>query len=584
MDTIAKIIAEIILSSKWNDDLFSFKTLLKNEIIENNFFCTTDKNICANLMNILKENKTTDEGISISIKVMDTDITPYILTGEKCNKSFFKNDILDTYLLTEINNLFIAEDKYFLKILPIFSNINHRFTQINDISRRSLYYSNYINDVIKASNSPNLVASIIIKECKKNIETSGFDALFYDKIKSQDMDLSQLNIIFSEMVNGISLYSFIPHLLKLDINEINNILFQIIYTIELLRIAGIQHNDLHTSNIMVTRLNKEMDFIYTTNNGIGKNLNFHSIKTKYLIKIIDYDRTYEIYHGVYDIFHKLKSIKIDENNLGKMDIYLLMRWLEKKIINIKENPENITGKNYLMQQINYVLHSNNNLLPASYLNISDKHLLDNVEFNRNFYISTISSSQYLQHLIKTMKTSIDITSYIFNGKTRIITFSNIDQSTLFDLIFKKRYINLNNILNIVATIPNRINQFRDIVFADSIIKKFIVDTLIDIDPKNKYEYHNLRITMDNLYNNKIQYLDDNEYKNEYYHYVSLLQNGLDDAKEKLYENVSRMSLKNMMSQHYVDIYNMINVYLREIHLLTGEIFKKISGLINKIKL
>ena len=152
-----------------------------------------------------------------------------------------------------------------------------------------------INKIVKKTYSPNFLTF-------KGVDVCDFDGV--SKL---------LNVDKYELAKKFYLYKILPidTLLKLNIsmiiterpevsvsfskfmeNDINitdykSVIFQIIYSIEVMIRSKIQHNDLHLENILVEVLNKPKNMVFK----IGDN-EFYYIKTRYIPKIFDWDSSY----------------------------------------------------------------------------------------------------------------------------------------------------------------------------------------------------------------------------------------------------------------------------------------------------
>lgn len=72
--------------------------------------------------------------------------------------------------------------------------------------------------------------------------------------------------------------------------DLAELLFQIIYTLNLFELLKIHHNDIHTSNILVVKNNTGREFLYGVN--VGKRMHYTYMKPNFIAKIFDYDRGY----------------------------------------------------------------------------------------------------------------------------------------------------------------------------------------------------------------------------------------------------------------------------------------------------
>jgi hypothetical protein len=162
-------------------------------------------------------------------------------------------------------------------------------------------YRNIITNLLYNNHTPHLVEYInSIEKCQFSINT------FTSKLSSRDKE------IFILAINGLKTdyfdeYNFdqsVITILKqsekttladvldnrsLSTDNIFILLFQLLYTLLVFNSIGLIHNDLHFRNIFVNQLDDEIILNYKWKD------NIFSIKTRYMIKIFDWDRG-SIYH------------------------------------------------------------------------------------------------------------------------------------------------------------------------------------------------------------------------------------------------------------------------------------------------
>jgi hypothetical protein len=68
-------------------------------------------------------------------------------------------------------------------------------------------------------------------------------------------------------------------------------LFQLVYTLWIFEMNGFYHNDIHEENVIVSKNSSNREFIYVFEDEGGYNLIY--MKPKFIIKIFDYDRSYD---------------------------------------------------------------------------------------------------------------------------------------------------------------------------------------------------------------------------------------------------------------------------------------------------
>jgi hypothetical protein len=106
-----------------------------------------------------------------------------------------------------------------------------------------------------------------------NLSVSGWDC-------PKKWNLNHAQSLVIEHVGSTDLYSVWSQL-----EDNPKIIFQVLYTIACFERVGLRHNDLHTGNIMISKLRKPITLSYEIQ---GKIISF---QTTNLVKIIDYDRS-----------------------------------------------------------------------------------------------------------------------------------------------------------------------------------------------------------------------------------------------------------------------------------------------------
>lgn len=173
-------------------------------------------------------------------------------------------------------------------------NLLYYYIQTLSLEYEAKMYT-LINKIVENLYSPNFLTL-------KGVETCNFDGVSkllgvnkYDLAKQFYLykilpvdDILKLNIsmIITERPE-VSL-SFDKFMQKdIGILDYKYVIFQIIYSIEVMIRSQIQHNDLHLENILVEVLNKPKNMIFKIDDN-----EFYYIKTRYVPKIFDWDSSY----------------------------------------------------------------------------------------------------------------------------------------------------------------------------------------------------------------------------------------------------------------------------------------------------
>lgn len=174
------------------------------------------------------------------------------------------------------------------------------FTPINKERDNSLeveyhVYNEIISNFLKYHITPHLIMFIgyatceihtcpnippllekIIKESHQTIE----------KKQQNRYNFDEMHILLLEKSKGRKLHD---HIQSNDLSwkDWKAILFQLIYTIQCFLEIGFMHNDMHAGNIFVDEI-PETSFVYFVNFG-KKNMQCFNVKTKYMLRIYDFD-------------------------------------------------------------------------------------------------------------------------------------------------------------------------------------------------------------------------------------------------------------------------------------------------------
>jgi hypothetical protein len=132
-------------------------------------------------------------------------------------------------------------------------------------------HENIIRKLISNFNSPCLVDCLGSRLC---IE------------KSKKSKEKRTTVLLLEEIKYLTLSKYIFNKSSLDVEEFLSLIFQIYYTLLCFNRVLLRHNDIHLDNILIEELPEKMSIYFEVPKiGIVK------IKTKFLVKIYDYDRS-----------------------------------------------------------------------------------------------------------------------------------------------------------------------------------------------------------------------------------------------------------------------------------------------------
>lgn len=242
---------------------------------------------------------------------------------------YFSNNVNSRYILNLCVTRFISKIMEYLN-KTVFAKINGLTTSgdadpsnIDVKNERSAYL--ITNKLLYNNNTPNIAAFILDFVCPASLtasstsKTSSWAASIYDYVIVKQKDpnttlvenvslnkyfnnfgpyiLNSYDIFLLEMFeNGRFLLNFLIELFKGSDNQIYDnflaIMVQITFTLVCFARIGLIHNDLHLGNMFVQKLGKPTDFYYVLTDASGTITKIINIRTEYLVKIFDFDRSY----------------------------------------------------------------------------------------------------------------------------------------------------------------------------------------------------------------------------------------------------------------------------------------------------
>lgn len=242
---------------------------------------------------------------------------------------------INSHLIEKINNMISAINKYFSA-----ANTSRIFIKISMKHHDNIYYD--ICNLFSICNSQNIIylryqTNINHEELDK-WHCNKFTESIFKKITNQFYELQKINgadvndpknkkridkyvktdytIYISEyLTNKTHFSNFIsdPHILHTDLD---NVIFQIVYSIKILSDNNIIHNDLHGENIFIVN-NIKTTYYYV----VHPKLIIKIVTTK-LVKIFDFDYSYHT--TKFDpLFNEKIDIRSIKNNTDsqKFDLY-----------------------------------------------------------------------------------------------------------------------------------------------------------------------------------------------------------------------------------------------------------------------
>lgn len=178
------------------------------------------------------------------------------------------------------------------------------------------------------------------------------------------------NILIVEMVkNSVSLKVFLENLIinKIDGATLLNILFQLLYTLNIFTQINFIHCDLHVGNVYIETCDEYVENYYIISDNMGDFAQCIKLKSKYVVKIIDFDRSFFIKSNApYNNDIKASHLGNDYGLLGalankykqKYDIFYVFKYIERQTNEIVAVPDYAYPK-YMIDHILYNIPKDN---------------------------------------------------------------------------------------------------------------------------------------------------------------------------------------------------------------------------------
>ena len=284
---------------------------------------------------------------------------------------------------------------------------------------------------------------------------------------------SRFNIILNETINKpyLSIERWLKTGRNIDSIEFWNILFQICYGCYCMSLSRMNHNDLHSQNVYIEDLGKNIEIIYIINKVPI------IINSRYKVKIYDFDRGF---------VERLGNNMINEYNCGSVS--QCNEFFENKdIIKILCYVNRILHSGSLKQNNLLNLFSNNREKIRELLGVynTDNCFLQNPRYNNisapaSFYTGLYNTSQILNNIIS------HLPSIKYDNNKRYSVYScNTDYFNTDGTLNSK---NINNYQLSCKYIKNSINDkdnIKNLTNKDKIFemdrKKVIDETFLEIE-------------------------------------------------------------------------------------------------------
>lgn len=191
--------------------------------------------------------------------------------------------------------------------------------KVDSTTIERLIYENVVKSLFVKCHTQHLIFPYGILTCD-NTPMDIQDYAVNFNLNIQEFDLRKSYALLLEKVKGVPIRE-----INDSPEELKNLLFQVLWTLQCFIDVGLQHNDLHGGNILVAKYYKKRDYYYTlSSKNSGKNKRrFFKIHSKYGVKIFDFDRSTK-FKTPYNSL-EYKNIGLDEtsglcNDVGQCNI------------------------------------------------------------------------------------------------------------------------------------------------------------------------------------------------------------------------------------------------------------------------
>jgi hypothetical protein len=250
---------------------------------------------------------------------------PDEMFSNKCNFSLIKNiKVVKKESASDTVQMFGKIDNIgvFIKLSFVLGPYD------NGLDVETCIYKNIIKTLLLTKKTPHLINYINTQECNninelnmdqknKAILISEIDKMNFDFIKYNEplinYEKNKKQILITEKTEGMKLYEFIDEITTQP-EDILSIMLQIIYTLNIFNNIYLHHNDLHLGNIFIEELSQETEIYYATEPIENNPKQFIRLKTKYVAKIYDFDRSSVYYNQSIPRNFKLDFYACRKNN------------------------------------------------------------------------------------------------------------------------------------------------------------------------------------------------------------------------------------------------------------------------------
>lgn len=158
--------------------------------------------------------------------------------------------------------------------------------------------------------NPDLNEIFLLNNLKNRIMIPHLQSDYVEELAKVYINHIEINYVITKLVKGSknTIKHFISYSEFLSNEELKEILFQLFFNLYLIEKIKLQHNDLHSDNILIETLPKKKKISYKVDEKI------YTLNTRYLLRFYDWDMAYvdDPYFGL--------NLHIDNNHYRKVGI------------------------------------------------------------------------------------------------------------------------------------------------------------------------------------------------------------------------------------------------------------------------
>ncbi len=183
--------------------------------------------------------------------------------------------------------------------------------------------TNFIQDLFKSYNG-NALARGFLGEIHKQMYAIA-QTTMYDRT----YNFNKVNVLMIERGHGDTLYKWAK---RRTVEDWRSVMFQILYTLWVFSLYGLQHNDNHVNNIWIEDNINQRDIYYFTDDNT-----YYQVPVKYMVKLFDFDlasapHTCDVNKKIAQDSDFCKMYGICDKLNPKFDAYIILAGIELSVL------------------------------------------------------------------------------------------------------------------------------------------------------------------------------------------------------------------------------------------------------------